>query len=188
MPYAPYGPAPAGMPPQMPSTHSRDPQPRKRRNAAAITGIVLAALACVAIATRAPVLAVLLGIGAIVGGGLGEWLSRKRGAGYGMQKTSLLAVLVGLLIAVVPLFASGQAATPPPAPAAPQAPAPAPAPAKTITEREWSQIAKDPNAHAGERVIVHGQIAQFDSFTGTDQFLASEVSRHQTRTTAILPS
>jgi hypothetical protein len=39
-------------------------------------------------------------------------------------------------------------------------------PAKAITEREWQLIAKNPDPHIGERVIVYGQVTQFDSATG----------------------
>jgi hypothetical protein len=53
--------------------------------------------------------------------------------------------------------------------------APAPfsaAPARTLTEREWALIAKDPDAHAGERVVVHGRVTQFDPNTGDASFRA----------------
>ncbi|MDQ7910539.1 hypothetical protein RB614_39195 [Phytohabitans sp. ZYX-F-186] len=62
--------------------------------------------------------------------------------------------------------------TPPPAPttaAAPPPPKPA-APHKAITDRQWLLIAKDPEAHAGERIVVHGLVTQFDAATGTDTF------------------
>jgi hypothetical protein len=51
-------------------------------------------------------------------------------------------------------------------------PAP-PAPAKTISARDWALIAKDPDAHAGERVVVYGQVTQFDSATGASTFRAN---------------
>jgi hypothetical protein len=47
------------------------------------------------------------------------------------------------------------------------------APAKAITEREWQLIAKNPDSHIGERVIVYGQVTQFDSATGTSGFRAN---------------
>jgi hypothetical protein len=47
------------------------------------------------------------------------------------------------------------------------------APAKAITEREWQLIAKNPDSHIGERVIVYGQVTQFDSATGTTGFRAN---------------
>jgi hypothetical protein len=46
-------------------------------------------------------------------------------------------------------------------------------PAKTITEREWQLIAKNPAAHIGKRVIVYGHVTQFDSATGTEAFRAN---------------
>jgi hypothetical protein len=41
-----------------------------------------------------------------------------------------------------------------------------PAPARAITAREWALIAKNPDAHIGERIISHGEVTQFDSGTG----------------------
>jgi hypothetical protein len=41
-----------------------------------------------------------------------------------------------------------------------------------ITAREWLQIAKDPDAHAGECLIVYGEVTQFDSATGNATFRA----------------
>ncbi|GAA4541766.1 DUF732 domain-containing protein [Pseudonocardia xishanensis] len=46
-------------------------------------------------------------------------------------------------------------------------------PAKAITAREWLLIAKDPDAHQGERVIVYGEVRQFDSATGPSGFRAN---------------
>ena len=58
--------------------------------------------------------------------------------------------------------------------AAPAVTAPVPTgPAKAITAREWLLIAKDPDAHKGERVIVYGEVKQFDSATGSNGFRAN---------------
>jgi hypothetical protein len=65
---------------------------------------------------------------------------------------------------------SGTAQTPA-ATAPTAAPAP-PAPAKAITARDWAKIAKDPNSHVGESIIVYGEITQFDSVTGSSAFRA----------------
>lgn len=43
---------------------------------------------------------------------------------------------------------------------------------RALTSRQWLQIAKDPDAHTGECIIVFGEISQFDSATGSDAFLA----------------
>jgi hypothetical protein len=54
-------------------------------------------------------------------------------------------------------------------------PAPTPAPAVTyraLTARTWAQIAKDPDAHAGETCIVYGEVTQFDAATGQSAFRA----------------
>lgn len=48
-----------------------------------------------------------------------------------------------------------------------------PAPARAITAREWALIAKNPDAHIGERIIVHGEVTRFDSGTGDSAFRAN---------------
>ncbi|WP_181782064.1 hypothetical protein [Pseudonocardia pini] len=45
-------------------------------------------------------------------------------------------------------------------------------PARTLTDREWALIAKDPDAHSGERVVVHGSVTQFDANLGDSRFVA----------------
>jgi hypothetical protein len=61
---------------------------------------------------------------------------------------------------------------PPAKPTKPAAPA-----YRKITTREWKLIAKDPDAYAGERLVVYGVVTQFDSATGTDGFRADVDSR-----------
>jgi hypothetical protein len=64
----------------------------------------------------------------------------------------------------------------PAAVAAAPVPAPAPQPAappKAITARDWAKIAKDPDSHVGEAIIVYGEVTQFDSATGTGVFRAN---------------
>jgi PASTA domain len=60
----------------------------------------------------------------------------------------------------------------PGAPATPPPPAPA-EPYRKLSARDWQVIAKNPDAHIGERVIVHGRVTQFDAATGTTAFRAS---------------
>ena len=60
----------------------------------------------------------------------------------------------------------------PGAPAAPPSSAPA-EPHRKLSSRDWQVIAKNPDAHIGERVIVHGWVTQFDAATGTTAFRAS---------------
>ncbi|WP_344112818.1 hypothetical protein [Kribbella alba] len=43
---------------------------------------------------------------------------------------------------------------------------------KKITSRQWKLIAKSPDAHIGEAIIIYGRVAQFDAATGTDSFRA----------------
>ncbi|GAA1185585.1 PASTA domain-containing protein [Pseudonocardia alaniniphila] len=44
---------------------------------------------------------------------------------------------------------------------------------RKLSSRDWLVIAKNPDAHVGERVIVHGRVTQFDAATGTTAFRAS---------------
>jgi hypothetical protein len=53
-------------------------------------------------------------------------------------------------------------------------PAAAPAaPPKAISAHDWAKIAKDPDSHVGEAVVVYGEVTQFDAATGTDSFRAN---------------
>lgn len=52
-----------------------------------------------------------------------------------------------------------------------------PAPASSgeyqdLTNRQFAKIMRNPDAHVGEKVLVFGEIFQFDQFTGDDAFLA----------------
>jgi hypothetical protein len=53
------------------------------------------------------------------------------------------------------------------------APPTPPEPAQPITARDWALIAKDPASHAGKRIVVYGQVTQFDAATGTSSFRAN---------------
>jgi hypothetical protein len=46
-------------------------------------------------------------------------------------------------------------------------------PHREVSARDWQMIAKDPDAHMGERIVVHGYVTQFDAATGNDSFRAS---------------
>lgn len=54
-----------------------------------------------------------------------------------------------------------------------RAPPAPPAPARAITAREWALIAKSPDQHTGERIIVYGEVTQFDAATGASTFRAN---------------
>jgi hypothetical protein len=43
---------------------------------------------------------------------------------------------------------------------------------KAIGDRDWALIAKDPDVHVGEQIILYSSVWQFDAATGTDSFLA----------------
>jgi hypothetical protein len=44
---------------------------------------------------------------------------------------------------------------------------------RAISARDWAKIAKEPDAHVGEAIIVYGEVTQFDSVTGSDTFRAN---------------
>ncbi|MBL7259922.1 hypothetical protein [Paractinoplanes lichenicola] len=44
---------------------------------------------------------------------------------------------------------------------------------ETLTRRTWMKITKNPDAYAGERVLVYGRVGQYDEFTGRDRLLAN---------------
>ena len=42
-----------------------------------------------------------------------------------------------------------------------------------VSSREWKLIAKNPDAHVGETIVVYGTVTQFDSATGNEGFRAN---------------
>lgn len=58
-----------------------------------------------------------------------------------------------------------------PAAAAPPKPAPKPT-YKTLSDRDWKLIAKDPDSYIGKTYVVYGSVTQFDAATGDDTFRA----------------
>ncbi|MGH8825175.1 MAG: hypothetical protein ACRDVN_11945 [Jiangellaceae bacterium] len=51
-----------------------------------------------------------------------------------------------------------------------------------ITALEWEAIARDPDAHAGERIVVFAEVTQFDSATGNDVLRANAGATQPTQT------
>lgn len=72
--------------------------------------------------------------------------------------------------AVVPATTETPKATE--ATAAPTTVKPKPIVYRNISARQWALIAKNPDAHDGDHIIVYGQVTQFDAATGTDTFRA----------------
>lgn len=109
------------------------------------------------------------------------------------MRNLLPAVLLGVLVAIVGCSAqpiAGHASSPPgvfsttrtpspvPRTTQPEVPAavslPVPAgPARELSAREWALIAKSPDSHVGEHVVVFGYVTQFDAVTGGSAFRAS---------------
>jgi hypothetical protein len=107
--------------------------------------------------------------------------------GLGARIGTVIALIIGALVVIALIGIagkSGSTTTTPaagvttattaqvPAAVAPRAAPAPPAPAKAITARDWAKIAKDPNSHVGESIIVYGKVTQFDSVTGTNAFRA----------------
>jgi hypothetical protein len=90
-----------------------------------------------------------------------------KGAGRSMAVTALVLSCVTVLTMIVGSAASSIA------PGGGAAPVIAPQPARTLTTAEWNTIARDPDSHAGERVVVHGTVSQADANTGPDMVLVS---------------
>lgn len=80
-------------------------------------------------------------------------------------------LLLGILTAVVAVAPASAHAVAPRAEMSIVEPSPTPS-FDDVTERGWQLIAKDPQAHAGEAIVVYGVVTQFDAATGDDTFLA----------------
>ena len=46
---------------------------------------------------------------------------------------------------------------------------------RAISQRDFQILLKDPASHSGERIIIYGKVAQFDSVTGASTFRSSFV-------------
>ncbi|WJV49065.1 hypothetical protein [Streptomyces flavofungini] len=80
--------------------------------------------------------------------------------------TAVISAALGLILA-----ASGSTALALSGMPTASAQAPRPAPTATyddLTAREWALIAKDPDAHVGERYVVYGVVTQADAVTGAE--------------------
>ncbi|MGN9778052.1 hypothetical protein ACTMS0_20150 [Micromonospora sp. H33] len=70
-----------------------------------------------------------------------------------------------------PTTAAPTSAAPSPTKTTP-APKPKPPSYKTLSERQWKLIAKNPDAYIGKTYVVFGRVTQFDAATGVDSFRA----------------
>jgi hypothetical protein len=57
-------------------------------------------------------------------------------------------------------------------------PEPEPVQAARVSKRQWAKIVKKPSSYKGDRYIIYGQVTQFDSATGDDNFLADTAHRN----------
>jgi hypothetical protein len=55
------------------------------------------------------------------------------------------------------------------------------APPRELSSRDWAVIAKSPDSHIGERIIVFGKVTQFDTVTGPSAFRANVDGERQAR-------
>ncbi|WP_328415491.1 hypothetical protein OG470_23470 [Micromonospora sp. NBC_00389] len=75
-----------------------------------------------------------------------------------------------------PTSAAPTSASPSPTKTVPP-PKPKPPSYKTLTERQWKLIAKDPDGYLGKTYVVYGRVTQFDAATGVDSFRANVAHR-----------
>jgi len=47
-----------------------------------------------------------------------------------------------------------------------------------ISPRDFALVVRDPEAHVGRKIIIDGRVAQFDSITGSSEFLAETSPDH----------
>jgi hypothetical protein len=47
-----------------------------------------------------------------------------------------------------------------------------------VSKRQWAKIVKKPESYKGDKYIIYGQVTQFDSATGDDNFLADTAHRN----------
>lgn len=87
--------------------------------------------------------------------------------GHGMAVTAMVLACVTVLAMIV--GSAGSMVTP----SGDTAPVVAPQPARTVTTTEWNTIVRDPDSHAGERVVLWGTVTQADANTGPDMVLVS---------------
>jgi hypothetical protein len=57
-------------------------------------------------------------------------------------------------------------------------PKPEPVQAVRVSKRQWAKIVKKPSSYKGDRYVIDGQVTQFDSATGDDNFLADTAHRN----------
>jgi hypothetical protein len=57
-------------------------------------------------------------------------------------------------------------------------PKPEPVQAVHVSKRRWAKIVKKPESYKGDRYIIYGQVTQFDSATGDENFLADTAHRN----------
>lgn len=53
---------------------------------------------------------------------------------------------------------------------------------RKVSAREWKLIAKSPDAHIGETIVVYGAVTQFDSATGDEGFRANVDGKRHSET------
>jgi hypothetical protein len=82
--------------------------------------------------------------------------------------TAMLAAMLVVLVSIVTVAVSS---LPVPTTGSTSVVTPSPVPARQVTTAEWNGIARDPDAHTGERVIVYGQVIQADANTGPNAVL-----------------
>jgi hypothetical protein len=113
-------------------------------------------------------------VGLAVGGALGSATNDTGGTASPMATVTVTAT------AAAP---SKAAKKPSPEPTkttkpAPKKKEPEAQPAVRVSKRQWAKIVKKPESYKGDQYIIYGQVTQFDSATGDDNFLADTAHRN----------
>ncbi|MFI7492683.1 hypothetical protein ACIBXA_30330 [Micromonospora echinaurantiaca] len=121
-------------------------------------------------------LAIALAAGAVIGAFVAEDAEPAAIANTSTSPAPSATPTTPASTTVAPTTAAPTSAAPSPTKTTP-APKPKPPSYKTLSERQWKLIAKNPDAYIGKTYVVYGVVTQFDAATGVDTFRADVAHR-----------
>ncbi|MGW4500678.1 hypothetical protein ACWENR_18950 [Micromonospora sp. NPDC004336] len=126
-------------------------------------------------AVAALALVTALAAGAVIGAAAGDNTDPAARANSSTSPAaSSAAPITAAPTTAAPTTTAPTSAAPSPTKAAPP---PKPPSYKTLSERQWKLIAKNPDAYIGKTYVVFGRVTQFDAATGVDTFRANVAHR-----------
>ena len=181
------------LPPALPQDVT---DPPRRKNILGRIGLILAIVGAVfAVLGPLAFFAWLFTLPGVILGIIGlTRRGQRKGTSLAAVITSSVAFVVAIIVSLV--FAAGlppagdsppeidtsatqapeqseTSATPSAEPSEPEAtPRPTPKPFAELTDQEFAVLARNPDARQGDRIVIYGQIIQFDANTGACAFLA----------------